>query len=108
MAVSRHVRKWIDEFDRPLSLSTTPEGGTGWTVKDTSTTGTPTYATATNDGGGLALTLAATSEAEIVTLYHNDILMYDLDYLQHLWWIAKVSGIDAVTTLTLGLGLGSE
>ena len=104
MTVTRHTRKLIDEFDRALTLTATPEGGTGWTVTDTSSAGTPTYATATADGGAMILTCAANSEAEILTMSQNDILMYDLDYLQHMWWVVKVAGIDAVTTLVMGLG----
>lgn len=96
------VRTFIDNFDRAQSFTTTP-GMNGWTIKDTSASGTPTYLCATEDGGKAALTLAATSEAEIVTLYQNDVLIYDLAQLQHLWWIAKVSGIDSVTQLAMGV-----
>lgn len=96
------VRTFIDNFDRAQSFTTTP-GMNGWTIKDTSSAGTPTYLCATEDGGKAALTLAATSEAEIVTLYQNDVLIYDLAQLQHLWWIAKVSGIDSVTQLAMGV-----
>lgn len=51
----------------------------------------------------MALTLAATSEAEIVTMYQNDVLPLDLRQLQRIWFIAKVSGIDAVTQLAMGV-----
>ncbi len=101
--ISRGVRTFIDNFDRAQAYTTTA-GMNGWTIADTSATGTPTYLNITEDGGAAKLTLASTSEAEIVTLYQNDILIYDVAQLKHVWWIAKVAGIDAVTTLTFGVG----
>lgn len=101
--IVRRTREFVDHFDRAQALTTTP-GVNGWTVKDTSSSGTPTYLCLTEDGGAIKLLLAATSEEEIVTMYQNDVLMYDLAMLQRVWWIAKVSGIDAVTTLVFGLG----
>lgn len=101
--IVRGTREFVDHFDRAQALTTTP-GFNGWTVKDTSSSGTPTYLCLTEDGGAIKLLLAATSEEEIVTMYQNDVLMYDLAMLQRVWWIAKVSGIDAVTTLVFGLG----
>lgn len=105
--ISRGVREWPchggDFFDRAQAFTTTP-GQNGWTIKDTSSSGTPTYLCITEDGGAAKLTLAATSEAEIVTLYTNDVLPLDLAQLQTVDIIAKVAGIDSVTTLTMGLG----
>jgi len=103
MAVTRRTVTFIDQFDRAQALTTTP-GHNGWTVADTSAAGTPTYLCATENGGAMVMTLAATSEAEIVTMYQNDVLMYDLAQLQHIWFVAQVAGIDSVTTLTLGVG----
>jgi hypothetical protein len=102
--VVRDVYTWEDTFQRPLTLTTTPEGGTGWTVKDTSVAGAPTYLTVSSDTGELALTLAANSEAEIVTAYHNDVLCFDLEKVQYVEWIVKVGGVDAVTTIVWGVG----
>lgn len=99
MAISSGVRTFIDSFDRAQALTTTP-GMNGWTVKDTSSTGTPTYLCAS--GGGMVLTLAATSEAEVVTMYTNDVLAIPLAKLDKMWFVAKVSGIDSVTTLVMG------
>ena len=101
--ISRGVSTFIDNFNRAQSFTTTP-GMNGWTIADTSSAGTPTYLTITEDGGAAKLTLVNTSEAEIVTLYQNDILIYDVRQLKNVWWIAKVAGIDAVTTLTFGVG----
>lgn len=101
--VNREVLCFEDDFNRAQALSTTP-GFNGWTVKDTSSSGTPTYLCATGDGGGMVLTLASTSEEEIVTMYHNDVLAFDVRTIQYVEMIAKVSGIDSATTLVLGVG----
>lgn len=101
--ISRGTRDFTDFFDRAQALTTTP-GQNGWTVADTSSAGTPTYLTVTEDGGAMKLTLAATSEAEIVTMYHNDVLAFDVRKIKMMEFIAKVAGIDSVTTLTMGLG----
>jgi hypothetical protein len=102
MSVAAGVIEFVDDFCRAQALSTTP-GMNGWTVKDTSAAGTPTYLCVTEDGGAMALTLAATSEAEIVTMYQNDVLPLDLAQVQRVWFIAKVSGVDAVTQIAMGL-----
>ena len=88
-------------FDRAQTYTTTPGHG-GWTAAATGTT--PTKLNITEDGGAAKLTLTSTSEAQIACLYQNDILIYDLAHLQNVWYIAKVAGIEAVTTLTIGVG----
>lgn len=93
-----------DDFLGALTLTTTPQREMGWTVKDSSSGGTPTYTTV--DGaatGELALTLDNTNEAQIVTLYQNNILAVGIDNIQSARFRAKVAGIDAVTTLVFGL-----
>lgn len=107
MSVAAGLIEFVDHFCRAQALTTTP-GVNGWTVKDTSASGTPTYLCATEDGGAMVLTLAATSEAEIVTMYQNDVLPLDLRQLQRIWFIAKVSGVDAVTQIAFGLGSGQN
>lgn len=99
--IFRKVRKWCDSFDRAQVFSTTP-GMNGWTIADTSSSGTPTYLCV--NGGGAALTLANTSEAENVCLYQNDVLPFNLLKVQTMSFLAKVAGIDAATTLFMGLG----
>lgn len=101
--ISRGTREYEDFFDRAQAFTTTP-GQNGWTAADTSSAGTPTYLCVTEDGGAAKLTLAATSEAEIVTLYHNDVLAFDVRKIKSMEFIAQVAGIDSVTTLTMGLG----
>src|SRR3990172_2680952 len=100
--VNREVLVFADYFNRAQALTTTP-GANGWTVKDTSAAGTPTYLVATGDGGGMVLTCTSTSEAQIITMYHNNVLCFDVRTIQNVEIIAKVSGVDAVTTLTMGV-----
>lgn len=101
--ITRGTRDFCDLFDRAQVFSTTP-GVNGWTIADTSSAGTPTYLCATEDGGSAVLTIAATSEAENVCLYLNDVLPWDLAQLQYVKFVAKVSGIDSATTLVFGVG----
>lgn len=101
--VTRGVRTFTDLFDRAQAFTTTP-GVNGWTIEDTSSGGTPTYLCVTEEGGAAKLTLANTSEAEIVTLYHNDVLTIDIDRLSYVKFVAKVAGIDSATTLSFGVG----
>lgn len=98
-------RVWPDAqgefFDRAQTFSATP-GHNGWAIADTSAAGAPTYVN--QDGGGVKLTAAATSEAENVCLYQGDVLPHDINDIQSIEFYAKVAGIDAVTTLVMGLG----
>ena len=103
MTVTRGVITKVENFDRAQGFTTTPGEG-GWTIADTSTAGTPTYTCITEDGGAAKLTLAATSEAENVCLYFNDVLPLDIASLHRIEFVAKVAGIDSVTTLVFGLG----
>lgn len=101
--ISRGVKTFIDNFDRAQALTTTP-GMNGWTIKDTSSGGTPTYLCITEDGGAMKLLLEATSEAQIVTMYTNDVLIYDVRLLKQIWWELQVAGVDSVTTIVAGVG----
>ena len=103
MTVTRGVITKVENYDRAQAFTTTPGEG-GWTIADTSAAGTPTYLCVTEDGGAAKLTLAATSEAENVCLYFNDVLPLDLASLHRIEFVAKVAGIDSVTTLVFGLG----
>jgi hypothetical protein len=104
MTVVRATRKFVDDFDRPIDFTAATSNGY-WCIKDTSSSGTPTYATVTaSDGGMLTLTMSNTNEAQVLTLYHKDLLFYDLEYLQHVWWVLKVASIASTTTLVAGVG----
>lgn len=99
--IFRKVACYEDNFDRAQVFTTTP-GMNGWTIADTSSSGTPTYLCVS--GGGAALTLASTSEAENVCLYLNDVLPFDILKVQRMSWLAKVAAVDAATTIVMGLG----
>ena len=101
--VNRETLEFKDYFNRAQALTTTP-GFNGWTIKDTSSAGTPTYLVATADGGGMRLLCDSQSEAQVVTMYHNDVLCYDVRKIQLVEWVAKVAGVDSVTTIVFGVG----
>ena len=87
-----------DWFDRAHTYSTTP-GFNGWTTVLTGTTPTAVN----NDGGGFTGACNAANEAQLVVLYQKDMLAFDVDELQYMEFFAKVAGVDAVTTIVLGL-----
>jgi len=89
---------FIDDFRRAQALTTTP-GFNGWTSKITGTT--PTWLCVS--GVGMVGSLTSTNEAQIATLYQNNVLPFTLNDIASIEWAASVSGIDAVTTLTMGL-----
>lgn len=99
MTVQREAIERVDRFDRAQALTATP-GHNGWTVADTSAAGTPTFLTTTD---GMVLTLEATSEAQIVTMYQNDILYLPSARLKSVEFDVEVAGIEAVTTLVFGV-----
>lgn len=98
--IERSIHCLKTSFRTGRTLSTTPGEG-GWTIKDTSSSGTPTYTIQT--GGGAKLLCDNTSEAQVVSLYQNDTLGFQLVDIQRVSWLAKVAGIDSVTTLVMGL-----
>jgi hypothetical protein len=98
MAVTRETICLKDNFNRAHTYSTTP-GHNGWTLEITGTT--PTIAN--QNGGGVKLTLTSTSEAQICTLYQNDVLPIPLLGVQRMRFNALVGGVDSVTTLVMGL-----
>lgn len=100
MTVTREVICWESRLDRAQALTTTP-GQDGWTIFDTSSAGAPTCLAVS--GGGIALTCAADSEAEVLNMYQNDVLPFALNKIKRVSFNAKVTGIDAVTTLVMGL-----
>jgi hypothetical protein len=101
--ITREVVRKVDRFDRAQAFTTTPAGEFGWTIKDTSSAGTPTYLCLTANGGAAKLLLDNTSEAQVVTLYQNDVLPYDLAQLQSVEFTVFVSGVDSVTTIVFGV-----
>ncbi len=104
MAATREVVKRLDDFDRKISItSTNTEGGTGWT-RAAAGTGTPTIASV--DGsttGEIKVTITNDSNAQYCVLYQGDDMIYDIDNIHQVAFVAKVSGFDAVSTLVFGM-----
>jgi hypothetical protein len=96
----RKTQKKHDRFDKAMELSTTPQGEFGWTIFDTSAAGAPTYLC---NSDGLALTTTSDSEAQVLTVYQKDVLPYNINKIRRVEFTAKLSGVDAVTLLTMGL-----
>jgi len=99
--MNRGVRNYTDFFERAQAFTTTPAAN-GWTAVLTGTT--PTALCVTEDGGAAKLTLSSNSESQLAVLYHNDVLAYDVARLQWIEFIAKVAGVDSVTTIVMGVG----
>lgn len=102
--ITREVVCKKDRFDRAQTFTTTPAGEFGWTLHDTSSAGSPTALCATANGGAAVLTLAADSEAEVLAIFQNDVLPFDLALIQNVSFTVSVSGVDSATTITFGVG----
>lgn len=104
MAATREVVKRLDDFDRKISItSTNTEGGTGWT-RAAAGTGTPTIASVDGSSSGeIKVLLTNDSNSQYCALYQGDDQMYDIDNIEQVSFVAKVSGIDSVTTLVFGM-----
>ena len=107
MSVTRGTKTFVDDFDRAQAFTTTP-GMNGWTIKDTSSSGTPTYLCASEDGGKAVLSFDSQSEAQSIVLYQNDLLNYDLAKLQKVWWVLKVVAFSAVTDMCWGVAAATN
>ena len=101
---TREVAVLRDDFTRKISItSTNTEGGTGWT-RAAAGTGTPTIASVTPAANGeIKVTLTNDNNSQYCVLYQGDDLPYYLSQIDQIEFIAKVSGIDSVTTLCFGL-----
>lgn len=94
---------YFDDFIGGRSLSATPSGGADWVVTDVSSSGTPTYLCASGNTGDLVLTLAATSEAEIVAVHHGDVLPFNINKIVSARFGVSMAGADSATTACFGL-----
>ena len=103
--ISRGVVVLDDHFDRNQVFTTTA-GYNGWTLAKTASGGSPTAQTATGPCGSAVLTLAATSEAEVLCLSQGDVLTLGLgnNSIQRIDMIASIAGVDSVTTMVIGVG----
>jgi hypothetical protein len=95
---------FTDDFFGADTFSTAGQGSP-WAIADTSSAGTPTYATVSPSATGeVALTLEATSEVQNVCLSFGDKLAFDIDNLLSFECRLKVSGCTTGTTISWGLG----
>lgn len=107
MALIRQVVEWEDDFLRQVSITGSNfEQGTGW-KRVAAGTGTPTVASV--DGatsGAVAVTLDNSNNSQYCALTQGDQEFIGLANLHSVEFIAKVSGIDSVTTLVFGVAGG--
>ena len=96
---------WHDDFLGNVVIGTTGDAGSPWVITDTSAAGTPTYGPVTpSNGGEFAMTLAATAEAENLSLTFNDLLCFDIDKIDQIEFRLKTSAtLDSTTDLAFGL-----
>lgn len=76
--------------------------GSPFVKADTSSAGSPTVKGAA--GGGIALTLASTSEIENLCFYQGDVLPFDIDEIVRVEFVAKcTAALDSTTSIAMGL-----
>ena len=84
---------------------TTTVGEGNWKITDTSSSGTPTYASVSPSATGeIALTFDSANEIQNVCLDFGDKLCFDIDNIQRAVFIVKtVATLSSATTLAFGL-----
>jgi len=92
-----------DFFGGKTYTSTVGEGN--WKITDTSSSGTPTYASVSPSATGeIALTFDNANEIQNVCLDFGDKLCFDIDNIQRAVFIVKtVATLSSATTLAFGL-----
>lgn len=96
----RNPAQQIEFFDDFIDIA----DGTNWVKQDTSAVGAPTWAlVADTHGGEFAMTLAADAEAESLTLYFGDQLIFAANKKPVLEARLKVSTIAAAQRVVFGL-----
>jgi hypothetical protein len=87
---------------------TTTVGEGNWKITDTSSSGTPTYASVSPSATGeVALTFDSANEIQNVCLDFGDKLCFDIDNIQRAVFVVKtVASLNAATTLAFGLQSG--
>ena len=98
-----HANFEDDFFGGKTYTATVGEGN--WKITDTSSSGTPTYASVSPSATGeIALTFDSANEIQNVCLDFGDKLCFDIDNLQRVVFIVKtVASLNAATTLAFGL-----
>lgn len=103
MAGIQDFAEFCDDFFGADTFSTAGQGSP-WAIADTSSGGTPTYATVSPSATGeVALTLDSTNEVQNVCLAFGDKLCFDIDNLQSFEARVKVSGCTSGTSISFGL-----
>lgn len=101
----RDVNTFFDDFIRPMPLAAaTPEPGTGWTIADVSSAGTPTYLSVSSNAGEFVITLVSTSEVQNVCLYFGDVLPFNINRVKWIRFSANVTTVGSGSTIVMGLG----
>lgn len=98
--------EFVCDFFGHDSFTTTAGDNAPFLIKDTSSSGTPTYALVDGSPAGeLELKFSSTSEIQILTLYQNNVLQFDIDKIREVAWRVKVSdaSFDSANTLVFGL-----
>jgi len=98
-----HAKFEDDFFGGKTYTATVGEGN--WKITDTSSAGTPTYASVSPSATGeVALTFDSTNEIQNVCLDFGDKLCFDIDNIQRAVFIVKtVATLSSATTLAFGL-----
>lgn len=101
----RDFQIWQDDFNGTVAtFPTSADPATPWLVDDVSSAGTPVYTKGTSVA---TLTLAATSEEEVVALHFNDALDFDIDLVQRITFRARIGATTFTSGSTLCFGLAS-
>lgn len=96
--------KYEDDFMGGRTFTATVGEG-DWKITDTSSAGTPTYASVSPSATGeVKLAFDSTSEIQNVCLDFGDKLCFDIDNLHRaIFRVKTVASLDSATTLTFGL-----
>ena len=96
--------EYLEDFRGVWTPAATAAGGRGWQKTDTSSSGSPSVTTLTNEPGGVVkLLLDNTSEEQNLCLSHADILGFDIDHdlvFQARW---KIGGANANAMWAIGM-----
>ena len=102
---------WRDSFlgYRVYSATAATNNGHNWVITDTSSAGTPTYATVDaatdNSIGAVAIDMDTQAEVQNVCLSWNDVLTLDIDKITEIAFRIKMNqaAVDATTSVAFGL-----
>lgn len=101
----RNFFEWLEDFFGSGTFTATAADNAPMLIKDTSSSGTPTYAYVDgSESGEIKLTFDNTNEVQIITLYQGNNLQFDIDKIREVTFRLKVGQTnDSATTLVFGL-----